>query len=106
MVSTGRVLPPCLHIALIGRLLLDGYDLQFGTNVLGHAHLTLSLLPELENGAKTSSDGKARVVCTSSLVVYLHTTPAIRFETLRDGPERVAWGKRSLYCQSKFVSTT
>lgn len=83
---------------------LDGYDLQFGTNVLGHAHLTLSLLPELEAGAKSSSDGKSRVIWTSSLVVYLHEKPAMRFETLRDSPERKAWGTSSLYCQSKFVS--
>ena len=35
--------------------MIDGYDLQFGTNVLGHAHFTLNLIPELLAGAKTLS---------------------------------------------------
>ncbi|KAG8941421.1 hypothetical protein FRC04_004214 [Tulasnella sp. 424] len=80
----------------------DGYDLQFGTNVLGHAHFTLSLLPALLEGAKSSSDGKARVVCTSSLVTYSNSEPLIKFDTLKDGPARHKLGKRGLYAQSKY----
>lgn len=77
---------------------------RFGTNVLGHAHFTLSLLPVLLEGAKSSRDGKARVVCTSSLVAYHNTEPLIKFDTLRDGAARHNLGKRILYCQSKYVS--
>ncbi|KAG8876048.1 hypothetical protein FRB98_007478 [Tulasnella sp. 332] len=80
----------------------NGYDLQFGTNVLGHAHLTLCLISELEAGAKSSPDGKARVVNTSSIATYFNTAPWIRWGTLRDGPERRAMSTRALYCQSKF----
>ncbi|KAG8998200.1 hypothetical protein FRB94_007171 [Tulasnella sp. JGI-2019a] len=80
----------------------DGYDLQFGTNVLGHAHFTLCLIPELEAGAKSSPDGKARIVNTSSITTYFNTAPWIRWGTLRDGPERRAMRTRALYCQSKF----
>ncbi|KIO26998.1 hypothetical protein M407DRAFT_73763 [Tulasnella calospora MUT 4182] len=80
----------------------DGYDLQFGTNVLGHAHFTLSLLPVLLEGAKSSPDGKARVVCTSSLVAYHNTEPQVKFDTLKDGAARHKLGKRGLYCQSKY----
>jgi retinol dehydrogenase 12 len=38
--------------APIDQLTEDGYDLQFGTNVIGHGVLTLELLPLLLEGAK------------------------------------------------------
>jgi len=84
---------------------LDGYDLQFGTNVLGHAHLTLSLLPELKAGALSSADGKSRVVNTSSLAAYAYRGQ-IHWETLEDGASRrdMNLGKYWLYGQSKLVS--
>lgn len=88
----------------IEQLTEDGYDLQFGTNVLGHAHFTLSLLPALLEGAKSSPDGKARVINTSSFVVYRNTEPLIKWDTLRDGPVRQALGAGMLYNQSKYVS--
>ncbi|KAG8996896.1 hypothetical protein FRB94_010995 [Tulasnella sp. JGI-2019a] len=96
--NSGGVMTPPIDL-----LTEDGFDLQFGTNVLGHAHFTLSLIPELQAGAKSSPDSKARVVNTTSLVVYLHPmTPRIKFESLRDGPGRKAIGTRNLYSQSKF----
>lgn len=52
--------PPISHVTA------DGYDLQFGTNVLGHFYLTTLLLPTLLAGSKSSGDGVARVVNTSS----------------------------------------
>lgn len=82
---------------------LDGYDLQFGTNVLGHAHLTLCLLPALLAGAKSSSDGKARVINTASNAATL--IDKIDFDTIRDGPKRQKLGRVNLYHQSKLVST-
>lgn len=75
-----------------------------GTNVLGHAHFTLSLIPELIEGAKSSSDGKARVVNTSSDSAYLGTPKdGIDWNALRDGPPRKKMGSMTLYAQSKFV---
>ena len=44
----------------------DDYDLQFGTNVLGHFYFTRLVLPALLSTAKSSSDGTARIVNTSS----------------------------------------
>ena len=83
----------------------DGYDLQFGTNVLGHFYLTKLLLPLLIESAKTSPDHKARVVTTSSIA---HLFGTLDFDTFRDGPQRRAMGgylgALRLYGQSKFVS--
>ncbi|KAG8892059.1 hypothetical protein FRC01_014367, partial [Tulasnella sp. 417] len=94
--SGGVMFPP------VEQLTDDGYDLQFGTNCLGHAHFTLSIMPALMAGARASPDGKARVVNTSSFVVYYNSQPLIKWDTLRDDPARTALGTRSLYAQSKY----
>lgn len=94
--SGGVMFPP------VDMLTDDGYDLQFGTNCLGHAHFTLSLMPALMDGARSSPDGKARVINTSSFVVYYNTQPLIKWNTLRDDPARTARGTQSLYAQSKY----
>lgn len=80
-------------------------ELRTGTNVLGHAHFTLLLVPELLEGAKTSSDGKARVVHTSSDAAdFCH---GIEFDTLKgESPKRTKMGTIDLYAQSKFVSNS
>src|ERR1700683_4380691 len=54
----GVMVPP------IEQLTEDGYDLQFGTNVVGHYYFTMLLMPVLLAGTETSGDGKARVVNT------------------------------------------
>lgn len=87
----------------VDELTADGYDLQFGTNTLGHAHLTMCLIPELLEGAKTSSDGKARVVHTASDGAYWTSKEGINWNTLKDGPERKKLSSMKLYFQSKFV---
>ncbi|KAG9045159.1 hypothetical protein FS837_006927 [Tulasnella sp. UAMH 9824] len=90
----GVMIPP------LDQLTSDGYDLQFGTNVLGHSHFTLCLLPALLEGAKSSSDRKARVVNTSSNAAAMINK--IDFDTLRDGPKRRKMGRWNLYSQSKL----
>jgi NAD(P)-dependent dehydrogenase (short-subunit alcohol dehydrogenase family) len=79
----------------------DGYDLQFGTNVIGHFLLTTELLPLLEAGAQSSSDKTARIVNTSSSASVFYT---INWNALNDTPERKRLGNQILYAQSKFVS--
>lgn len=88
------------------QLTIDGLDLQFGTNVFGHAHFTLLLIPELAAGAKSSVDGKARVVNVSSSAVYLNHWNLLDWKTLEaDGiAERRKHGTVMLYNQSKYVS--
>lgn len=85
----------------IDQLTEDGYDLQFGSNVLGHYYFTTLLLPALLEGAKTSGDGHARVVNTSS---SRHLMGQLDFNTFKDGPARRKAGSAKLYSQSKYVS--
>jgi NAD(P)-dependent dehydrogenase (short-subunit alcohol dehydrogenase family) len=82
----------------IEQLTADGYDLQFGTNVLGHFYFTTLLLPLLLAGTKTSGDGTARVVNVSSSG---HILSNLDFNTFKDGPARVKAGTEMLYFQSK-----
>ncbi|KAF9230157.1 hypothetical protein BU15DRAFT_91176 [Melanogaster broomeanus] len=58
--NAGVLMPP------MDQLTDDGYDLQFGTNVLGHFYFTKLVLPLLLSTAKSAPDGIARVVNTSS----------------------------------------
>ena len=84
-------------------LTADGYDLQFGTNVLGHFYLTELLMPVLRAGAKTAPGGRARVVTTSSSGAYLGV---LDYATFKDTPERKKVSKEALYYQSKLVPTS
>ncbi|KAF8130316.1 hypothetical protein EV363DRAFT_1335869 [Boletus edulis] len=76
----------------------DGYDLQFGTNVLGHFYLTKLLLPILISTAKSSPEGTVRVVNTSS---QAHLFGNLQFDTFIDSPKRRADRSFRLYSQSK-----
>jgi len=82
----------------------QGYDLQFGTNVLGHYLLTNLLLPMIESTAKETGH-PGRVVEVSSIMHILSGNPIIHFETLKDGPARRGMRTDALYSQSKSVST-
>jgi len=93
--SGGVMVPP------VDQLTADGYDLQFGTNVVGHFLFTMELLPLLEAGAQSSADKTARIVNTSSSASVGYT---INWEALKDTPERKKLGKELLYCQSKFAN--
>ena len=96
----------------------DGYDLQFGTNVVGALpsttrfwhrvtdgsgpfYFTQLLMPALVAGSKTSPDHHARIVITSSSAAYLDT---LHWDTFKDGPARRKQQPKNLYAQSKLVS--
>ncbi|KAH9932805.1 NAD(P)-binding protein [Epithele typhae] len=80
----------------------DGYDMQFGTNVIGHFLFTELLMPVLLAGARASPDGHTRVVTVSSLAAY--NTGEVWYDALRDGPTRRKLGTEKLYDQSKFAN--
>jgi len=68
----------------IDRLTVDGYDLQFGTNVLGHFHLTTLLLPTL------LSHPGSRIINVSSEGHRYPFPTGIQFDTLK-GPKTGSW---------------
>ncbi|KZO92784.1 NAD-P-binding protein [Calocera viscosa TUFC12733] len=79
----------------------QGYDMQFGTNVLGHGYLTLLLLPLLQSTAK--AHGSARVVTTSSAGHTQAPKGGFDYATLKDGPvRREKYGSWTMYFQSKW----
>lgn len=103
----------------IEQLTQDGYDLQFGINVVGkvpngqfiisymklieppgHHLLTKLLLPALWAGKESSPDGHARIMTTSSDGAYYFT---INWDSFKDGPVRKKLGTQKMYFQSKFV---
>ncbi|WFD07587.1 hypothetical protein MVES1_002954 [Malassezia vespertilionis] len=51
----------------VGRTTADGYELQMGTNSLGHHYLTELLLPALRNAKKLDPSFAPRVCFTSSI---------------------------------------
>ncbi|KAI0754734.1 NAD(P)-binding protein [Daedaleopsis nitida] len=77
----------------------DGFDLQWGTNVVGHWYLTELLMPALLAAVETSADRHARVVTTSSSGAYLET---LHFDTFKDGAARRKMRPDALYYQSKL----
>ncbi|THV06312.1 NAD(P)-binding protein [Dendrothele bispora CBS 962.96] len=78
----------------------QGYDLQFGTNVLGHFYLTKLLLPILVSTALQCPEKKTRIVNTSSLA---HVNfPKLEFEAFKGDSELRTKIASSMYAQSKF----
>jgi len=94
--NSGVMTPP------IDQLTKEGYDLQFGTNVIGPYVFTKRLLPLLIAGVKSSDDKHARVVNTSSSGQLF--TDTIHFEALGDVPLRKQIGTAKMYMESKLVS--
>jgi len=115
--------------AVIDKTTTQGFDMQFGTNVLGviqtdfvtiitssriepagHFYLTKSLLPVLTATAKKTPAGTVRVVNLSSVTHNYGVPEGIRWATVGPGNDCLAAGKKlgatKLYNQSKFVRCT
>ncbi|KAF9046209.1 hypothetical protein BJ165DRAFT_1345793 [Panaeolus papilionaceus] len=98
--NAGVMIPPA------DQLTAQGYDAQWGTNVLGelqvlfpwHYYFTILLLPALRAATKTSPDGKSRVVNTSSSGHLMASKP--NFLTFKYGPARRKLAPIDLYNQS------
>jgi len=86
----------------------QGYDGQFGTNVLGHFYLTELLLPTLIATAEDSPPGVVRIVNVSSIAHNFGIPPeGISWDTVgpnADMAKRKKLGTMNLYSQSKLVS--
>ncbi|KAH8783393.1 hypothetical protein F5883DRAFT_637645 [Diaporthe sp. PMI_573] len=79
----------------------DGYEVQFGTNHVGHALLTKLLAPVLDKtAAEPSSD--VRVVVLTSAAVAMAPKDGIEFDTLKT--EQEPMGTWARYGQSKLAN--
>ncbi|KAI0723642.1 NAD-P-binding protein [Fomitopsis betulina] len=85
----------------VDQVTTDGFDLQFGTNVVGHFLFTELLMPALFAAAQNSPDHHARVITTSSSAALCGH---IDFASIRDGPARRRYSKEALYAQSKLAN--
>ncbi|KAF8915859.1 hypothetical protein CPB85DRAFT_1374853 [Mucidula mucida] len=69
----------------------DGYNMQFGTNVLGHFYFTTLLLPLLEKAARAEppdAKGDVRVVNVASSGIHSWSKNDLAWDSLIDGPRR------------------
>jgi len=74
----------------------DGFELQFGTNVLGHFALTALLLPALERAAASKAQ-RPRVVTVASIA---HKNGRLNFEDLQSAR---SYSPMGAYQQSKLA---
>ena len=74
----------------------DGFELQFGTNVLGHFALTCRMMPALEMGSGIGLEDASRVVMVASIA---HKRGRIEFDDLQS--ER-KYSPTGAYAQSKL----
>jgi len=85
----------------LDKLTAQGYDMQLGTNVLGHFLFTQLLLPALSAvSAQSGGAERARVTSTTSLASGLTNT--LHFEWFTDTPERRKHAPMDIYNDSKF----
>ncbi|KAJ9604982.1 hypothetical protein H2200_010371 [Cladophialophora chaetospira] len=82
-------------------LTADGYELQFGTNHMGHALLTRLLLPTMQRTA-SQPDSDVRIVNVSSAGHMFVTGPGIYFDQLKTPMESTNPGV--IYAQSKLAN--
>lgn len=83
-------------------LTADGYELQFGTNHLGHALLIKKFLPLLEK--RKSEGGDARIIILSSQAWNLHPRGGIIFDDLKTTQSFWVVGGWRRYGQSKLAN--
>ncbi|KAL1754589.1 hypothetical protein FB107DRAFT_215342 [Schizophyllum commune] len=85
----------------VEKLTAQGYDMQFGTNVLGHFYLAKLLLPTMQSTAAASGT-PPRVIVTSSLMHWF--ADKIDYDLLvgENEKKRKCAGTTYLYSLSKF----
>lgn len=81
---------------------IDGYELQFATNHLGHALLAQRLLPLLLETQRADSRANVRIVSLTSTAHRMAPPGGIRFETLQSPAETPS--PLSRYVQSKLAN--
>ncbi|RHZ63369.1 hypothetical protein CDV55_107257 [Aspergillus turcosus] len=84
----------------------DGYEVQFGTNHLGHALLIQKCLPLLQRTAEEQPESDARIIILTSLGYRMHPSGGIVFSTLNTEQSFSAFGFAAWirYGQSKLAN--
>ncbi|KZV71592.1 NAD-P-binding protein [Peniophora sp. CONT] len=84
----------------------QGYDLAFGTNVVGHYFFTILLMPILEHTFDVTGVRPRILNVSSSAHVVSYGATGITWPSITDSSERSkiapSMGSYALYCQSKF----
>ncbi|KAJ3536366.1 hypothetical protein NM208_g6755 [Fusarium decemcellulare] len=80
----------------------EGYEIQFGTNHMGHALLARLLLPVLEKTAQSDAESDVRIVCLASHGHVYLKKGGFSFDTLRTTGESI--GSLQCYYQSKLAN--
>ncbi|KAK4122844.1 NAD(P)-binding protein [Parathielavia appendiculata] len=82
----------------------DGYEIHFATNHLGHALLTLQLLPLLSRTAADRAGSDVRIIVVTS-TAWRGTPPGgIAFDRLKTKQEMAVLGRWLRYGQSKLAN--
>lgn len=81
----------------------DGYEVQFGTNHLGHALLVKLILPVMLHTAKLPGSDVRFVVFTSQGYM-MHPSGGILFDQLRTKQDNLWLARYQLYGQSKLAN--
>jgi retinol dehydrogenase 12 len=79
----------------------DGFEVQFGTNHMGHALLTKLLLPKLQSTAK-QADAEVRIITLSSVAHEWAPAGGLQLENVRSEQKNLS--TRELYGQSKLAN--
>ena len=80
----------------------NGYEIQFGTNNMGHALLTKLLLPILDKTVKRGTDSDVRIVSLTSHSHVYAPKGGIQFDTLKTSAESL--GAYPRYAQTKLAN--
>ncbi|KAI0700474.1 NAD(P)-binding protein [Cytidiella melzeri] len=78
----------------VDQLTAQGFDMTFGTNVIGHWYLTEHLMPALLAVPETEPGEKARIITLSSFAIYLGN---IKWDSIEDTPQRRKSSPADLY---------
>jgi NAD(P)-dependent dehydrogenase (short-subunit alcohol dehydrogenase family) len=90
-------------MAVPAGLTTDGYEMQFGTNHVGHALLIKKLLPLLLRTAETPG-ADVRIINLTSLGFALHPKGGIQFKDLKTVQDFGTFGPWIRYGQSKLAN--
>lgn len=94
--NSGVATPP------LDQLTTQGYDLTFGTNVLGHYYLSKLLIPILERTSNSTQPTRIIDVAADGHLLNANSgANVIDYETLIPGKKRTDAGGPQLYVQSK-----